>query len=136
MNAGVGPSFRPAPGRPRLQVEKRIGIEIGGEDAPHSFGAFRSLEALQFVAKIAIALLRRIEIGEAPGGIGRGRRFGERRAGLGDARDEEYVRRNARRRDARSARLPRIDDDRRGDRRLGLGERVRGEAALERARQR
>ena len=86
--------------------------------------------------QVPVAFLRRVEIGEPPGGIGRRRGLGEGRARIGQARRCEDERRNARWRDARSGRLLGIDHHGRGDRRLGIGERVRAEAGADLVRQR
>ena len=118
-----------------LQIKQRIGIEIGAENAEPSFGDAWILEALQFVAQRAVALLRRVEIGEPLGWIRRRGGFSQSDAGIGDAGRCEDERRDVRGRDARPARLFGIGDHRRGDGRFGFGDRVWVKVGTEIARQ-
>ena len=112
-------------GRLCLRIEQRIGIKVGAESTRASFGDARSLQALQFVAQLAVALLRRVEVGEPLGGVRRRGRFSQGDARIGDARRRENERRDMRRRDARPCRLLGIGDHRRSDGRFGFGDRVR-----------
>ena len=61
---GVEGSLDPPWGRIRLRIEQRIGIEVGAESMRMSFGDAWSVEALQFVTQLAVAPLRRVEIGK------------------------------------------------------------------------
>ncbi len=118
----------------RLRIEQRIGIEVGAESTRMSFGDAWSVEALEFVAQLAVAPLRRVEVGKPLGRVRRRGRFGQGDARIGDARRCENERRDMRRRDARPARLLGIGDHRRGDGRFGFGDRVRIKAGAEIAR--
>ena len=120
---------------PSCEIKQRIGIEIGAENTEAPFGDAWRLEALQFVAQRAVALLRRVEVGKPLGWIRRRGRFSQRQAGIGDAGRCEDERRDMRRRDARPGRLLGIGDHRRGDGRFGFRDRVRIKAGPKIARQ-
>src|ERR1700734_2731895 len=113
MNVSVKGPFRSLRSPLILKIKQRIGIKVRAENAEPSFGDVRILEALQFVTQRAVTLLWRVEVGEPPGWITRRGGFSQGDARGDDAGRRENERRHVRRRDARPARLPRIDDHRR-----------------------
>ena len=88
-------------------------------------------QPLQFLAKLAVSLLRRIEVRQPCAGIRGGGGLGERGAGIGDVRKDRDDPRNAGGRRPRSAGLFGVGDDGRGDRRLQPRERRCGEAGVD-----
>ena len=136
MNAARGGPLRPLRSPLFLKIQQWIGIKIGSESTRASFGDSRRLEALQFVAQLAVALLRRIEIGEPLSGIRRRGGLRQGNARINDAWRREDERRDMRGSNARPRRLFGVGHHCRGDGGLGFGERVRGKAGPKLARRR
>ena len=89
----------------------------------------------QLVAQVAVALLLRIVAFERGVGVRGGGDRRQRRARIGDGRTGGDERRDPGRNDARSARLHRISDHGRRERRLGFGEPLRGRVGRQILRQ-